>query len=453
MKDSLVYSNVSLKKNKSYMLYLGGLKYLGICRFLKKSLRKYYNKNTEVIYILPNFPPCHFKGNYVVLNKKLAKVDDKMNSYIALSSDTFYKTVANSTHVRRLVSNILKNQKDLFVQLYKDSPKLTFLAKNKKIKFLGPQVRLFAKYDNKLFQHKMADKLGIPVPKWVLAKNKTDLLRLYQKHWKNRKAFITALYGAGGRGCAVVKSKDEIMRHRHIKKQNKKYIISDYISFTDSPTTSAIVANENEIFFNGVMDQLLDGPKNKGSIYPSKLSRKMQHKIEEYTLRIGKHLGKKRFRGFFSLDFIVDKKGRIYFSEINPRIGGTTLEKIYFHEVTKKKGFPSLPELEFRSVTRNTFGNISSYRINKGNFSWARFTVSAKKGDRVIKSHLPEYPELIAFKKHKSTALCCPRKGMTYLTGGLMSNIVCAKKSRAKVKQELKKAERAVLKNLQKFSK
>jgi len=69
-----------------------------------------------------------------------------------------------------------------------------------------------------------------------------------------------------------------------------------FVNYKDSPTSGAIVANKNEVFFSGVMDQIMKGSKNLGSIYPSKLNKKTQNKIEEYTIKIGKELGKRGFK-------------------------------------------------------------------------------------------------------------------------------------------------------------
>ncbi|MBW2968768.1 ATP-grasp domain-containing protein [Candidatus Woesearchaeota archaeon] len=449
MGKNLVYSNVSLKKNKSYALYIGGLKYLGICKFLRKPLKNNYKKPAEIIYILPNFPPVSFKGSYVVINNRLKKLNDK-NAYVALPINLFYKKVSQSLYVKKIINKILKNQKNLFVQLYKDAPNLGYIAKSKKIKFLGPQIKLFKKYDNKLYQHKFIDKIGIPTPKWKLAHGKKNLINLYKRYWNRKKAFIMQMHSAGGKGCAEVSSVKQIKENPHIKSKKSLYIISDFIKYKDSPTTSAIVANENEVFFNGIMDQIMKGPKNMGSIYPSKLGKNMKNKIEEYTIKIGRELGKRGFRGFFSLDFVVDKKNKIYFSEINPRIGGTTLEKVYFHEATKSKGCPSLAELEFRAVNNNTFGNIKQMKIIPARLSWARFTVKASRGSVIKKSCRPKYSEINTFKKKKTSIFCFPKKGVNYKTGGLLANIVSVNFSRKKVKKELLKNKRFVLSHIEK---
>ena len=440
MHKNLIYSNVSIKKNKMYFLYIGAVKRWEICKFFLKPLKKYYNKNVEIIYIFPNFPPKYFKGNYIVYNNKLKQLIKKTKSkcYAGRSSSAFNRLVSRSDTVKKLIRNILKNQKDVFIKLYKDSPEFSLHKQIKNIKLLGPQVRIFNKYDNKLFQHEIADVLGVPQPKWFLAHNKIELLSLYQKHFQNKKAYVTKLHCLGGSGCGIVESRKEILHHPHIKKERCKYIIEDFVRFKDSPTTSAIIANENEVFFNGVMDQLLDGINNVGTIYPSSMNKKIQNKLEEYTVRIASYLGAQGLKGFVSLDFVVDKNNKIYFSEINPRIGGSTLEKIYMHEMTKPKGFPSLPELEFRALTKNTFGKIKSMKIKKPKFSWAVYTLKIPRGSAVVKTLKPKNSEQSSFRKFKTTILDMPDKGTVFCTGNHLSRIISVKRTRKQVEKELR---------------
>jgi len=452
MDKNLVFSNVSLKKNKVYFLYIGAIKRWEICKFFVKPLKKYYKKDVEIIFVFPNFPSKYFKGSYVVYNDKLKRLMKKHKTpcYIGRSSSGFNRLVSRGSYIRNLIIKILKNQKDIFIKLYKDSPDFTLHKKIRGIRLLGPQIRVFNKYDNKLFQHEMADVLGIPQPRWFLAHDKSDLLRLYYRHFKGSKAYITKLHGLGGGGCGVVGSRKEIIHHPHIKKQKCRYIIEDFINFKDSPTTSAVIANKNEVFFNGVMDQLLDGITNLGTVFPSVLSRHLQKKLEKYTLLISSCLGGLGLKGFVSLDFVVDSKNNIYFSEVNPRIGGSTVEKVYMHEMTKPKGFPSLPELEFRAVVKGTFGGIKLNKIKSPGFSWGVYTMEIPNNSRVVRNFRPECSEQSAFKKLRSVVLDLPDKGTLFCTRNHLARVVSVQKTRKMVEREIREEYARVLKHIQK---
>lgn len=395
----VVYSNVKYDSGYAYILFIGPFKYSPLPSFLLKKLRKYYGKEVRIIYIFPNHPPKYSNGEFMVINKELENCSRKY--HIKITTSQLNKQVSDSLKVKRLLKKILKNQKNLYIYPFKDTPDLTIHHGFEDVTLIGPKTDIFGRYGDKFFQHETADILGIPQPRWFLVPSKEDLIRIYKIRF-NKKAFITKLYGASGSGCAVVNSKKDLINHPNIDKEDCKYIIEDYIDFKDSPTTEAMVANENEVLFLGVMDQILNKFSYSGTIYPSKLNSKIKRDLRKYTLRLGKYLGRHGFRGFFSIDFVVDRRNRIYFSEVNPRVGGSTLEKIYAHEVTKKKNSPSLPELELRAVTRNTFGNISQKDIISPKFSW---------GVRKIKTPLPkteftpEYSELKAFRNKRTITI------------------------------------------------
>ena|GEM_PF-4637801 len=446
MDEGIVYSNVSIDIKNTYMIYVGAFKYHKICRFFRKPLRNRYGRKVEIIYIFGSFPPSYFKGNYIVLNSKLKKLkNSSSNCYFDIGSKKLNKEASNCDYIKKLIKKILKNQKDLFIYPFKDSPELNLQKKFENVYLLGPKTNLFAKYNSKLFQHELADVLDIPQPRWFLVHSKADLIMIYSDHLKGKKAFVSKLEGAGGSGSAVINSKKDILDHPHIKKENCRYLVSELIDMKVSPSSEAIVANKNEIFFNGIMDQIMKGPDYLGTVYPSIVSDKLKKLIEQYTVKIGKYIGEHGYRGFFGVDFIVDKKKRLYFAEINPRTCGSTLEKVYMHEVTKKKNFPSIPELEFRAVTRNTFGSLSSKKVKKANLSWGVFNVKAKKGRITTRDVLPEFSESDAFKKLKTTTLDFPGNNVLFYHSGRLCKILSVKPTRKEVEKELKTRKKQVL--------
>jgi len=446
-----VFSNISLQKNKAYMMYIGTFRYNGICDFFIKPLTKYYHKKTEVLYIFTNFPPPYFKGQFVVINHKLKKALDKQkgNYYASLPHKNLNKQVSHSAYVKKLIKKILLNQKDLFINPYMDTPELTLPRAFTNIKLLGPQTKLFAKYDSKLFQHELIDHLNIPQPKWFLAQNKNEVTTIYTKKMKAKKVFVSKLHSSGGKGCAIVSSKEDILNHEHIDRKNCKYIVAKFIHAKHSPTAGAIVANNHEVFFCGIMDQILEGPTYLGTIYPSIADKATQKVIEQYTKKIGKYLGEQGYRGFFNLDFLVDRKNKVYFSEINPRMGGSTLERVYMHEITKEKNALSLPELELMAITKNTFGKLKAKKMKKANFSWGVLKVKAEKGTKTIGNLLPECSEFGAFKEFKTTVLGFPANNVTFLKESNFCKIVSVKLSRKEVEKELKEKAKLVLNNIQ----
>jgi hypothetical protein len=60
-------------------------------------------------------------------------------------------------------------------------------------------------------------------------------------------------------------------------------------------------------------------------IYPDSFSPKLRKKAREYTKLFGNQLLEEGYKGYFELDFLIDKDtGEIYLGELNPRITGAS---------------------------------------------------------------------------------------------------------------------------------
>jgi len=436
---NLVFSNFSFNENKTYMMFIGGsFKHHLVCKFFAKPMKEYYGKNVETIYVFNNFPPPYFKGRYIVISSNLKRLmSGGKEKYFFWLHHNLNEEASNSKHIRNLIRKILKNQKDLFLCLYKDNLGMTLQSEFKNVKLIGPKTKIFDFFDNKSRQHHLTDSLKIPQPRWFLASDRKDLLRIYSKKFNDGRAFVSKIYSYGGFGSAIVESKKELLNNPNIKSKNSKYVISKLIDVLASPSSEALVANKDEVFFMGILDQIMKGQSYAGSIYPTKLKRDAQKKIEEYTIRIGKYLGGKGYVGFFSIDWIVDSKYKIYFSEINPRMGASTLERIFMHEKTKPKGVSSLPELEFMAVTKGTFGNLKLDRIRDGKFSWGLFHVEVEKGTVTTGNLLPKFSESEVFNKFETTILDFPGKNIHFGNESRLCRIISVKSSREEVEKEL----------------
>ncbi len=452
MSKDLVFSNVSIDEKKAYLLYLGEFRHHKICHFLKKPLKKYYNKNIGIIYIFKNLPSKTFRSKYIVINPGLKKAIDnyKQQCYYSITYEKLNKHISESPYIRVLIKKILKNQKDLYLIPYKDTPELTLHHKFKRVKLLGPSTSLFKKFDNKFFQHEIAQSINIPLPEWYLARNKNQLIKLFSKHFQKKGAFISRLHGYGGKYCAIVKSRQDISNHPRIKNKTK-YIISELIDIKVSPSIEVVLANENESFLTCVTDQILKQKmRYRGGIYPSKLNKKTLSLIEDYTKSVAKYLGRKNYKGYFGIDYMVDKNNKLYFSEINPRMTANTIEKIYTHELIKQKNFPSLPELELNAIINNTFGDTNPFITKKPNFRWGMMHIRILSSSLTTKDFPQKYSETEAFKKHKTVILDFPGKNIFFCNDSILCRVLAVKKTRKEVEKELNKTEKLILSSIKK---
>lgn len=425
MKDeSLIHTNLRIDPDKSYILFAGNIRDSNTTIFLEKMLSQRYHKPVEIINILPNMPPPHMDGNFIVINRELAEhiATNSGNYYLPLDHPDINKEVSESPYIKDITNKILENQPDLFINLFKNSPKMTLPQKDERIMTISPSSGLCTYFDNKLNQRVIMEQLGIPVPKGQIVKSYDELINAYKENFRES-AFVTCQNGSGGNGTEKISSLDEILSSEKIKGK-KQFIISELLDLASSPSTLGIIANEDEVMVSSITDQIMDGVDYKGTLYPSSAGKENIRKMKEYTENIGKYLGSKGYKGFFGIDFMVDKDDNLYFTEINPRKMGSTPESILAYK-TENPALPALSELEFNAVTRGTFNqDISEYQTPE--IWWGVRIIKAKKGQKTTKYFPRSKTGKSIFQNSGDTILDHSGKDIEYLGEGRLARTVYA---------------------------
>ncbi len=430
MKDSkgLLYTNVNIRFDRAYVLFVGDVKYIDTTTLLSERLSKRYGKRLETINILPNMPSPYMSGNFIVVNTTLADYisrDGDGKYFLPLDQPDINRDVSNSPYVRKIVQEILRNQKDLFINLFKSTPEMTLPEEDERIHVIGPNPNLFSYFDNKVNQRSIAEKLDIPVPRGYVANTFNELIRIYKYHF-NGEVYVTRSNGFGGNGSEKIHSLDDLVNSAKLKGHNQ-FVVSDLFELYSSPCSLGLIANSDEIIVASIADQLMHGVDYGGTVYPSDASVDNLRRIGEYTKKIGQYMGKQGYRGFFGLDFMIDKKGNLYFVEINPRKIGSTPEAILAHRTLNPHSI-SLPELEFLAVTEGTF-RIDSSLYTMPDSYWGVKGVKAKEGQRTLNYIPRESREKAIFKDSGVTILDHPGSDVTYLADGRLARVVCVVKT------------------------
>lgn len=442
----LIYSNVGLRQDRAYVLFVGDAKYIDTTTMLSEPLTRRYNKPTEIINVLPNMPPPYMTGNFIVVNNELADFianDGGGKYFLPLDQIDINRDVSNSSYIKATVEGILKSQKDVFINVFKSTPELT-LADGKRVKIIGPRPDLFNYFDDKIIQRQIMEELGIPIPKGYVANSFEELVDLYKANFQED-AFVTTSRGFGGNGTTPISSLDDMLTSGKLNGKDK-FILTELLDLKSSLCAIGLVANEEEVMFVSVSDQLMDGVDYIGNIYPSSASPENARKIEEYVTCIGRYLGSKGYKGAVGVDFMIDKSDQLYFTEINPRKVGHIPEIIFAYDITNPN-MASIPELEFLAVAEGTFGiDTSQYKVPQ--MDWSVLGVKAKKGQRTL-NYIPRDPkEKEIFKDSGITVLDHPGEDVVFLDEGRLARIVCVgsdNDSRDDVLQRLE-AEKAKIK-------
>lgn len=431
-----LYSNVDLDPNKGYALFIGDMKCIDMTTLLTEPLSRRYKKPVEIINVLSNFPPTYMNDNIVVVNPELG---DYMNNnegkyFLPKDQADIDKDVSDSPFMEMIIHEILKNQSDLIINVFKNTTKMRFVD-NDSIHVLGPEPELFEYFDSKIKQREIVEKMEISVPNGYIVKSFDDLINVYKTKFDSE-AFVNCENGFGGNGSVIVKSENDLNESTKLKGKNN-FIITDLLDLESTQSSIGLVANEDDVMFVSVSDQLMDGVEYRGNIYPTSLDSDNYEKIVDNTKKIGTFLGSKGYRGFFGVDYMT-AEGETYFAEINPRKVGHLPEIIFAYSLGNP-GAPSLPELELNAVTRGTF-DFDVNGLNMPDIGWGVFVKKAKKGEKTLNNVPRQILENDLFQSDGVTVLDHPGKDVEYLGYGRLARSVAVSrdKSRDQILKTLK---------------
>ena len=451
--ENIVYKNLRLKSDSAYLIYIGKIKAWCLNRFLLKPLHELYQKPVEIIAIMPDFHNFYPMKNVIILNdraKELSANNGHAHKY-PIKEAHFSRLVSNSRFVRELFSKILKNQKTLYINMYQNEEQFS-LDNNRDIFIIGPKKELVKKYNSKINQYRLAKEHNIPVLESEIAENLDTLLSIFQnkkKVWENG-AYIAGEYGMGGSNSLFALSEHDITNK--FSDKEGPFLITRLIKNALSPSVLGVIANQDEVFIASVVDQIMEGPKYKGSVFPSLLDRDIISRLKDCTMKIGSIMGKEGYRGFFGCDYIVAPNHQIYFVEVNARKSASTLENTLCLKGLYPE-YPSLPELEFRAVTKNTFGiNLKEIPLKTDSLSWGVSYVKTLESKKVIRDieNLPPEEELFQGldglgheKKERISIMEHVGKG-TIVDRGYLARVVTVAKNQESVLKNLELGKKMV---------
>ncbi len=408
--DDILYSNFTYNPEVYYFLYVGDLKNYTLNCFVKETLeRKFHGREVRFVAVVPDVCFQYNYTNIIVINP-IARAEMITNHTFSdfssapkmscrVSGSQFMTAVSENETILNIINMILQSQNQLYINLYESLVEMT-LDRIERVSILGPDKLIARKFNDKVVQHK-ALRGVVPLIDGEVCKGVDNLLRTtaaLREIWAEG-VFVSAAFSAAGANSAVTHSQDEVAAK--FTDENCEYLVTKYIPHELDPTVLAVVANEDSVYIAGVADQtIVDGNRFVGSHFPSTATAEHQQLLKEYTIAVGKVLGKAGYRGIFGCDYLIDMQGEIFFLEINARKQGTTLEFCFTMEQNLPEGAPLLPELEYYAVTENRFPpNTVKVNGNMRGIHWGTFNHKVT-AEKVTVGYIPQNPyERETFKK------------------------------------------------------
>ncbi len=453
--SEILFSNFTYNPNVYYFFYCGDIKTYYLNFFLLNVLgQSLEGREVQFVAIVPDILAQYDYNNILVINpvvleyqKSSPKNNDLVPPCIScrIKSSQFMTAVSDSPVIRSLISEILQNQPNLYLHLFESVEEMTLDDING-VSILGPDKVLAKQCNNKIWQYKQVGGI-VPVAGHSFCHDVSILLAetaVLRKEWTDG-IFISCAYSAAGANSLVSNTQEEV--ESWCVGKEGPFLLSRFIPHTLDPTVLAVVANEDDVYVAGIADQVIkNGNQFVGSTYPSVATAKQKELLYQYTVSVGKMLGKLGYRGIFGCDYIVAEDGTIYFIEINARKQGTTLEFCYTLEQALPSGSPALPELEYYAVTENRFPensvelNATYDKIHWGTNNYKVFNKKQTTG------YIPHNPhQRRAFRKiaraelnHDFVVLEHIGAGFEVLPGTFLARVVSVATNREKMENGLR---------------
>lgn len=329
-------------------------------KIMKEALEKKYNQKFEPIYILQTIIK-ELPKNYIIINRELKRTGLK-NDILMLDPEDLVGDFSISPFIKNLIKKLSKKQERIFCYFFTTS---FFSLKHPKINIIGPNPELTTYLDSKKVQFNLFEELNLPHPDFNIFNNLNQVI----KYKNSNKIIVHANYSSGGYHSQIINGEIDFEEFAKNIIENKKKGPFILVRFLDnillSPNINAIIT-ETKIEVLNITDQILDGNKYLGNIFPSVASKNVNNKIMEITNKVGIHLQELGFRGIFGCDFIVDNKENVFIVDLNPRRqGGYSILCALDNDLIRK-------ELEIHIYNQDL--EISNMDYNP-NFSWAQLKI------------------------------------------------------------------------------
>lgn len=289
------------------------------------NLKKRFGLTFKPIFVLPAQHNALFKDeNYIVIDQSPEYADIVSNpathTFVVPAADDLNKQFSHSDFVRKVIAKLLIKQDQVFV-LSLTSVGLTF--NDPKVKILGPDPKIAARFDDKAEHLNVFRHLGLPTNHtWVYA-NYGEMLANHTEY----PFFLSATFSSAGSDSRIIQTSHDLASfYAKLRPHNKDshFVAARLLTdIVNAPNVSAMVLSENNTLVVCLTDQILRGHQYLGNIYPSGVSERHRSMILKMTTTVGNYLSTQGFRGLFGLDFLVTSSGDCYPLDLNPRRQGS----------------------------------------------------------------------------------------------------------------------------------
>ena len=242
------------------------------------------------------------------------------------------------------INNYLLQHKEVvdYVKARGGKPKFVFLMFNdeteKLVREIGgevwfPKAKMRSKMDDKIQTVRIGNEAGVPsVPNTLAEVKSYDALReVCKKNDLGDDLVIQAAYGDSGKTTYFVSGEDDWRQYESKIVDEGEVKIMKRIDCRGSAIEACVTSKGTIV--GPLMTELVGfqelTPYRGGwcgnEIFSTAFTPKAREQAREMTFKFGEQLREEGYRGYFNLDFLIDKKtGELWLGELNPRITGAS---------------------------------------------------------------------------------------------------------------------------------
>ncbi len=205
------------------------------------------------------------------------------------------------------------------------------LAKRLNLEVIFPKAELRTHLDNKVITTRVAEKAGVPsVPNILTKVDSYEDMREKSKEL-GQHLVIQTPFGDSGHTTFFISTEEDWKKHEEEIIGEKEVKIMKRINCIGSAIEACVTRHGTIVA--PLMTELVGfkelTPYKGGwcgnEIFANAFTKPIRDKARKYTQMFGDQLKEEGYRGYFELDFLIDKEnGEIYLGELNPRITGAS---------------------------------------------------------------------------------------------------------------------------------
>jgi len=306
-------------------------------------IRRYFHRNETPIYFISatNF-------NLLGMDEwcKNFKFINYIDCYDGRHPNTFVPTPGPHPEFQSIedINNYLLQHKEVrdYIDARGGRPKAVFLMFDEQTEVLAkelgmdvwfPKAKVRNKLDNKIETVRVGDKAGVPSVPNILTElgSYDDLKQKCKKAKLGDDLVLQSAYGDSGHTTFFIKSQRDWDRHAGEIIGKGEIKVMKRIDCRQAAIEAC--ATKQGTIVGPLMTEIVGfkeltpykGGWAGNEIFADSFTAKIREKARDLTFKFGEQLRKEGYRGYFELDFLIDKKtGDIWLGELNPRVTGAS---------------------------------------------------------------------------------------------------------------------------------